>query len=57
MTLSLLFWLLMLLWAFFGVFPTWPAAGQPYRPFAGSLLLFVLIGMLGWKVFGPAIHG
>lgn len=57
MTISLLFWILMLLWAVFGVFPTWPKAGGPYWSFGGSLLLFILIGMLGWRVFGPAIRG
>lgn len=56
MTLSLLFWLLMTLWLVLGIFPTWPATG-PYWHFGGSLLLFILVGMLVWKVFGPAIHG
>ncbi len=61
MQLNLLFWILMLFWAIFGVFPTWPrtaAAGTrpDYWPFAGSLLLFVLIGLLGWQVFGAAVH-
>lgn len=56
MQLQLLFWILMLLWAFFGVFNAWPAAGQPRGPFVGSLLLFILIGLLGWQTFGPAIH-
>lgn len=57
MQLSLLFWILMLLWAIFGVFPTFPRGATPsYWPFAGSLLLFVLVGLLGWQVFGPAIH-
>ena len=56
MPLSLLFWILMLLWAVFGVFPNWPKGEASYFPFAGSLLLFVLIGLLGWQVFGAAIH-
>ncbi len=46
----------MLLWAFFGVFQTWPPPGQPRTPFLGSLLLFVIIGLLGWQTFGAAIH-
>ncbi len=57
MQLSLLFWILMLLWAIFGVFPTFPRGTDPkYWPFAGSLLLFILIGVLGWQVFGAAVH-
>lgn len=56
MTLSLLFWLLMLLWAVFGLW--WPNRATPLAAFLpGNLLLFVLIAMLGWKVFGPAIRG
>ncbi len=57
MTFSLLFWILMLLWAFFGIAPAWPTGATPaYRAFVGSLLLFILIGLLGWKVFGQPLH-
>lgn len=61
MTLSFLFWILMLFWAFFGIFPTFPrntVAGQQvnYFPFGGSLLLFVLICLLGYHAFGWPIH-
>lgn len=55
MSISLLFWILMLLWLVFGVFPAWDGAN--FRPFAGGLLLFALIAILGWKTFGPALHG
>ncbi len=56
MQISLLFWILMLLWLVFGVVPTWPAEGGKYYGFAGGLLLFALIAILGWKTFGPALH-
>lgn len=59
MSFALLFWILMLLWAVFGVFPTWPASGTPntgYLSFGGSLLLFILIALLGWHAFGSPIH-
>lgn len=53
MTLALLFWILMLIWLVVGVWRDWPN-----YPVAGSnLLLFLVIGVLGWRVFGPAIHG
>jgi hypothetical protein len=42
----------MLIWVVFGVWSTWPnrkAAG-------GNVLLFVLLVVIGWKVFGPPIH-
>ena len=53
MTLSLLFYVLMVLWLFFGVWGNWPnlRAGAP------NLLLFVLILLLGIRVFGPPIQG
>lgn len=56
MTFALLFWILVLLWLLFGIAPTWPRDGN-FRPFGGSLLLFILIVLLGWRVFGPALHG
>jgi hypothetical protein len=52
------FWLLMLLWLIFGAVMQWPG-GQP-RPAAlfivDSLLLFVLLFILGWAVFGFMIQ-
>lgn len=58
MSISLLFWLLMLLWLCLGIAPRFPRGATPaYFPFVGDLLLFVLIALLGWRVFGAAIHG
>jgi hypothetical protein len=57
MSLSLLFWIIMLVWLVFGLWREY-VPGQPY-PFArgaGNLLVFVLLGLLGWQVFGPAIR-
>lgn len=58
MTIGLLFWILMILWLVFGFFVYWPA-GVPARfyPIGGHLLLWILLALLGWKVFGPALHG
>jgi hypothetical protein len=53
MTLGLLYWILMLLWLVFGVWRSWPA----YDYLGGHLLLFVLLVILGWRAFGPPIHG
>jgi hypothetical protein len=54
MSLNLVFWVIMLLWLVFG-FMTAP------RPIngvwiGGNLLIFVLLAILGWQVFGSAIH-
>jgi len=58
MTMGLCFYILMLLWLFFGVVPTWPSGeNASYRVFGGSLLLFVLLLLLGWHAFGAPIHG
>lgn len=53
MSLGLAFWITMLLWLLFGLYinrTNWPVIG-------GNLLLFLLFLLLGWKVFGPPLHG
>lgn len=52
MSFGLMYWILMLIWLVFSLWSSWPnvKAGGP------SLLLFVLLVLLGWKVFGPPIH-
>lgn len=58
MTLGLCFWVLMLIWAVFGLVSTWP--GSPvgsYWPIGNMVLLFALFLLLGWHAFGPPIHG
>lgn len=54
MSIGLLFWILVILAVIFN----WPLSGeQPkYRPFLGTGLIFVLIVLLGWDAFGPALH-
>ena len=59
MTIGLLFWVLMILWAIFGAWGNLPPAGSPrtaYVPFGRSLLLFVLLFLLGWRAFGFVIQ-
>lgn len=58
MTLGFLFWLLMILWLLFGLY--WNRTdiqGGNYGILGGNLLLFVLLFLLGWKVFGFVIQG
>jgi hypothetical protein len=56
---SLLFWVLMLIWLLVGLWGFWPAGGsvQQFGPIGWGLVLFILIGLLGWKVFGPPLQG
>jgi hypothetical protein len=56
-TIAFLFWLLMLLWLLFGLYWTWPADGRAFAPVGGNLLLFILLFLLGWKLFGFPIQG
>jgi hypothetical protein len=55
--MGVLFWVLMILWFLFGLY--WHSqefkAGS-YGIFGGNLLLFILLALIGWKVFGPALQ-
>ncbi len=46
----------MILWLIFGLYWNWPADGR-FAPIGGNLLLFILLFLLGWKVFGFPIQG
>lgn len=58
MPLALLFWVLMLLWLVLGFWTSWPGQrpALPYGPLGSNLLLFILLGLLGWAVFGAAVR-
>jgi hypothetical protein len=50
MTFALAFWILMLLWLILWFYPV----GGPHAP---NVVLFILLLLLGWRVFGTPIHG
>ena len=54
MTMAIAYWVLMLVWLVFGFWSNWPIQG--HAGIGGTLLLFVLLALVGWKVFGPPIH-
>jgi hypothetical protein len=56
MTIALLFWILMILWllSYFAQAGGW---GGPYGVWGFNLLLFILLLLLGWGVFGAPIKG
>lgn len=56
MSIALLFWIIMVVWLLFGLWSNWPVTGANGRPLAGTVILWVLLALLGWKVFGAAIH-
>ncbi len=58
MTVGFLFWLLMILWFLFGL--SWNRSELGTGNFGvlgGNLLLFILLFLLGWRVFGFVIQG
>lgn len=54
MSFALCFWILMMLWLVFGL---WSTGLANYKLFGGNLLLFVLLVLVGWRLFGAPIHG
>jgi hypothetical protein len=56
MTLGLAFWVIMLVWAVFGLLTHFGVVAGAYAVGANVLLLFVLFALLGWQTFGPPLH-
>lgn len=59
MSAGIWFWIIYVIFVLLGGFLWWPrAAGGPDRfyPFGGYLIVMVLIGLVGWGVFGPPIR-
>lgn len=56
MSFGLVFWILMLICLVFGFYSHWPLSQSNSRPFTMNLFLFVLLLLLGWKVFGAPLH-
>jgi hypothetical protein len=58
MSIGLIFWIIMLIWLLFALAWNFNWAGvSPHGPLGNSLLLFVLFLLIGWRVFGPPVHG
>lgn len=57
MPLGILFWVIFVLalllhfWVYRG-----DIQGGRWEPFGGSLVFWLLLGILGWRVFGPVVH-
>lgn len=52
MSIGLLFWILILLWLILGIM----RAGNDWKAHIPNTILFILLVLLGWMVFGPALH-
>lgn len=53
MSFGFLYWLLMIIWLALGLYDN-RANLRPY--IGGNLLLFVLLVLIGWRVFGAPFH-
>lgn len=53
MSIALLFWIIMLVGLLFGAYTNRTA---PLAWASNSLVLWVLLALLGWAVFGAAVH-
>jgi hypothetical protein len=57
MPLGVAFWVIMIVWFVFGLILHFGVvATGVWGGTVSSVLLFVLFGILGWQVFGPAIR-
>jgi hypothetical protein len=54
-TLGFIYWLLLLLWLFFGAYTNRTAIGAPLV-WGGSLLIWVLLFILGYQTFGSPVR-
>lgn len=50
------FWIFYVICIVFTGWTYYPYEGSWYRPFGGVLVMYILIGLLGWGVFGPPIR-
>jgi hypothetical protein len=57
MSRAFIFWLIMLVLLIFGGIVYWPMASGGHFWYLGyPLVNWILMALLGWKVFGSAIH-
>lgn len=58
MPIGYIFWMLMIIWAIFGLaYTSTPATFGAWGGISNWVLLFVLLALLGWHSFGSVIHG
>lgn len=57
MDLGVVFWVVMIIVFIGGLIWYWPRNRAEAFPFGSWVVTFLLLGMLGWRVFGPVIKG
>ena len=53
MSIGLLFWIIMIIGLLFGLYTN---RSTPLAWASNNLVLWILLALLGWRVFGPALH-
>lgn len=56
MSLGLLYWILMLIWLVATLGYAWPDAANRGSRVGGGLLLWVLLLIIGWQMFGAPLQ-
>jgi len=54
MNIGMIFWVIMIVGFVFGLYTN---RTTPGAWLGNNFVTFILLALLGWKVFGPAIHG
>lgn len=57
MPMGVLFWVIMIIWLLFGFY--WNRSDFSrgnYSIVGGNMMLFILLAILGWRVFGPILQ-
>lgn len=57
MPIGILFWVIMIIWLLLGLYShRADFRGGNYGYVGGNLMLFILLGLIGWRVFGPILQ-
>ena len=57
MSRAVLFWVLMILWLVFGLWSEYTAGQRyPFKRGFGNLLVFILLAIVGWQIFGTPVQ-
>lgn len=54
MPIGVCFWTVMILWLLLGIIPA--PAGARFWSIGGIVLLFILLALIGWRLFGPVLQ-
>lgn len=56
MSIALAYWIVLLLSLILNVLTVWPLSSEKVKAQGPNILLFALLVLVGWKVFGAPVH-